>query len=294
MLPASTVGAGVPPALARQLDQRRMVDNVQEISASLPRRKRRGPPVSRSALIGTGSVLLFFAMWQLAPELGLVNGRFTSQPSAVAFALIDVLRSDNFLHHASISLQEFIAGFALSLAIGIPLGILMGLSRLARDLLDPPLMALYIAPNLILLPIIIVWLGIGMSSKVVIVFLGAVFPILINTMTGVREADPNLIRVARAFGGSRIDVFRRVQLPSTVPSILLGIRLAVGRGVLGVVVAELFASQAGIGHQIMTYGQAMRIDRLLVYVFAVSLFGYLLTIAVRSLEDRFQAWRPQQ
>jgi len=170
---------------------------------------------------------------------------------------------------------------------------MMGLSRLARDLLDPPLMALYIAPNLILLPIIIVWLGIGMSSKVAIVFLGAVFPILINTMTGVREADPNLIRVARAFGGSRADVFLRVQLPSTVPSILLGIRLAVGRGVLGVIVAELFASQAGIGHQIMTYGQAMRIDRLLVYVFAVSLFGYVLTLFVRSLEDRFQAWRPQ-
>ncbi|MEO3388101.1 ABC transporter permease [Mesorhizobium sp. CAU 1741] len=203
-----------------------------------------------------------------------------------------VLASPEFWMHARISLLEFGLGFVLAILFSIPLGILLGTSRLARQLLDPPLMALYIAPNIVLLPIIIVWLGIGVGSKVAIVFLGAIFPIIVNTMAGMREADWQLIRLCRSFGGTQLDVFRRVLFPSSLPAILLGIRLAVGRAVLGVVVAELYASQAGIGYQITTYGQSMRVDYLLVYVLAVSIFGYSLTQGVRKIEDRLQRWRP--
>jgi ABC-type nitrate/sulfonate/bicarbonate transport system permease component len=154
-------------------------------------------------------------------------------------------------------------------------------------------MALYTAPRLTLLPILIVWLGIGIVSKIAVVFLGAVFPIIVNTIAGVREADPRLIQAARAFGANRLDVFIKVLVPGALPAILLGIRLGIGRGVLSVVVGEMFVSEAGIGHQIMTYGETMQVNRLLVYAFAITLFGCALTLAVRLLEDRVRSWRPQ-
>jgi len=252
-----------------------------------------GWPLSRSTTISILAVVTFFVLWQVAPALGLVNGRFTSQPSKVIIAAIEVFRTDNFLFHARISLTEFVLGFSLALAVSVPLGALLGTSRYARLLLDPPLMALYIAPTLILLPIMVIWLGIDLPSKIAVVFLGAIFPIIVNTMAGMREADAQLIRAARSFGANRFDVFTRILIPSSLPSILMGVRLAVGRGVLGVVVGELYVSQAGVGHQLMTYGSAMRIDRLLVYALIISIFGYTLTSLVRLMENRVRNWRPQ-
>jgi NitT/TauT family transport system permease protein len=167
----------------------------------------------RRTVISTAAVLLFFVAWQLAPETGLVNGTWTSQPSRVAVAAVEVFLTDNFLYHAQISLTEFVLGFGLALAVSMPLGVLLGVSRTARHLLDPPLMALYIAPTLVLLPIMIIWLGIGMASKVAVVFLGAIFPIIVNTMAGMREADQRLVRMAQSFGARRRDVFLRVLVP---------------------------------------------------------------------------------
>lgn len=249
--------------------------------------------LQRSTTVSILAVLAFLILWEIAPSMGWVNGRFTSQPSLVVLAALDVFRSDNFLFHAQISLTEFVLGFALALVISVPLGVVLGTSKTARYLIDPPLMALYIAPTLVLLPILVIWLGIGMASKVAVVFLGALFPIVVNTMAGMREADAKLIRAARSFGASKLDVFVRILVPGSLPSILTGIRLAIGRAVLGVVVGELFVSQAGIGHQLDTYGSAMRIDRLLVYAFVVSIFGYALTLSVRLLEARIRTWRPE-
>jgi len=246
---------------------------------------------SRQTAVGLLAVLVFLILWQIAPSMGWVNGRFTSRPSEVFFAAIDVFRNDDFLYHARISLTEFVAGFALAIVVSIPLGVLLGTSKIARYLIDPPLMALYIAPTLVLLPILVIWLGIDMGPKIAVVFLGAVFPIVLNTMAGMSEADPRLLRMARSFGASKFDVFARVLVPGSLPALLTGMRLAVGRAVLGVVVGELFVSQAGIGYQLNLYGQAMRIDRLLVYALIVSAFGYTLTILVRSVENRVRDWR---
>lgn len=264
-------------------------------SAAAPPARRFGglSRSSRSALIGFSAVCAFLVMWQIAPIMGWVNGRFTSQPTLVVQAAIEVFQTDNFLYHARISLTEFFLGFALALIVSVPLGVLLGNSQVARDIFNPPLMALYIAPTLILLPIMVIWLGIGMASKVAVVFLGAIFPIIVNTMAGMRGADQKLIRAACAFGASQMDVFRHVLVPGALPSMLAGIRLAVGRGVLGVVVGELYVSQAGIGHQLVVYGSAMRVDRLLVYAIVVSVFGYTMTQLVRLLEARVRDWRPE-
>jgi NitT/TauT family transport system permease protein len=246
---------------------------------------------SRQTVVGILAVILFLILWQVAPSMGWVNGRFTSRPTDVFLAAIDVFRNDDFLYHARISLTEFTAGFVLAMIVSVPLGVLLGTSKIARYLIDPPLMALYIAPTLVLLPILVIWLGIDMAPKIAVVFLGAVFPIVLNTMAGVSEADPRFLRMARSFGASKLDIFTRVLVPGALPALLTGIRLAVGRAVLGVVVGELFVSQAGIGYQLNLYGSAMRIDRLLVYALVVSAFGYTLTILVRSVENRVRDWR---
>jgi NitT/TauT family transport system permease protein len=240
---------------------------------------------------GILSVVAFFALWQIAPALGWVNERFTSQPSQVLAAALSEIPTREFLMHARVSLAEFFLGFGLALAVSLPLAALMVTSDRARYRIDPPLMALDIAPNLVLLPVMIIWLGIGMASKVAVVFLGAFFPIIVNTMAGMRETEPKLVTAARAFGASRLAIFRSILIPAALPSFLMGIRLGVGRGVLGVVVGELYASQAGIGYQLVTYGSAMRVDLLLVYALVVSIFGYTLTSLARVLEDRVRRGR---
>lgn len=244
-------------------------------------------------LVSTSAVIAFLVVWQVAAARGWVNARYTSSPSQMLAAALDIARHDDFLHDAWVSFSEFSGGFAAALGFGLPLGLALGTSRRLRLFVDPPMMALYTAPRLTLLPILIIWLGIGTASKVAVVFLGAVFPIIVNTTAGVREADPRLFQAARAFGASRLDTMIKVLVPGALPAILLGVRLAIGRGVLSVVVGEMFVSEAEIGHQIMNYGEAMQVGHLMVYAFAISLFGYALTIIVRLIEDHVRSWRPQ-
>lgn len=228
-------------------------------------------------------------MWEIAPRAGLVDPFFTSQPSRVLLAAIDVVRGGTLLGDAAVSLSEFAAGFALAVGIGVPGGLLLGTFRTLRFLVDPPVMALYATPQLALLPIFVVWLGVGMASKIAVVFVGAVIPIAINTMAGVRQVDRSLVLAARSFGASRRDIFAKVILPASRPSVVLGIRLGLSRAVLGVVVGEMYVSQAGIGNEIMRLGSAFHVDQLLVYVLLVSAFGLGATSFMRRLEERVAA-----
>ncbi len=252
-----------------------------------------GPVLDRyyGAGVSTVSVLLFLLLWEFAAEWNWINIRFTSQPSQVFRAAVVLFQTPVFYHHAWVSFSEFVLGFALALVVSIPVGLVLGTSRRVRLFVEPPLMALYTAPRLALLPILIVWLGIGMASKVAVVFLGAVFPIIVNTIAGVRDADQRLLQAARAFGANQIDIFLKVLIPGSLPAILMGVRLGIGRGLLSVIVGEMFVSEAGIGYQLMTYGQGMHMNNLLVYAFVVSFFGYGLTMSVRVLEDRVRSWR---
>ncbi|MGH9140496.1 MAG: ABC transporter permease [Vicinamibacterales bacterium] len=238
------------------------------------------------ALVSTLAVALFLVAWEAAPRLGLVDPFFTSRPSQVLAAGVDVLRGGTLMHDAAVSLSELAAGFALALAVGVPLGLMLGTFPTARHLVDPPLMAVYATPQLALLPIFVLWLGIGMASKVAVVFLGASIPIIVNSMAGVRHVERSLVVAARSFCATRLDVFTKVILPASLPGVMIGIRLGLSRAVLGVVVAEMYVAQDGIGNQIMRLGSAFRVDRLLVYVLLVSAFGLGATTAVRKLEER--------
>src|SRR5262245_23827514 len=238
------------------------------------------------ALISTLSVLTFVALWEIAPRVGLVDAIYTSQPSRVLAASVEIVRNGRFFHDISVSLSEFAIGFVLAIAIGVPLGLLLGRFPVLKYLLDPPIMAIYATPHLALLPIFIVWLGIGMQSKIAVAFVGGVIPILVNSMAGVRGVERAWVTAARSFCARELDVFVKVILPASLPAVIMGIRLGVSRAVLGVVVAEMYQSQAGVGNEIMRYGSEFRTDYLLFDVLLVSLFGFTATWAVRALEER--------
>lgn len=242
-------------------------------------------------LIGGGSVAALLLCWEVAGRSGLINPRFASYPTRVLSAGWALMTDGGFAAHVYVSLAEFAIGFGLALAVGIPLGMIMGWSGTMRYLLDPPVMALYATPRLALLPMLVLWLGVGMESKIAVVFIGAAIPILVNTMAGVREADSSLVQAARSYCATRLDIFVQILLPGSLPAVMSGIRLGLGRGLLGVVVGEMYAATRGVGHLIITYGNAVRMDSLIFLVCLVSLFGYVATTLVRSVENRLRNWR---
>ena len=142
--------------------------------------------LGRRKTISTLSVVGFLVIWELVPALGLIDPFFTSQPSRVIFASLDIIANDNLGRHLYVSGAEFFIGFALAVLVGVPGGFLLGASKTLRNFIDPPLMALYATPRLALLPVIVVWPGIGMESKVVVVFIGAAIPIIVNSVATAR------------------------------------------------------------------------------------------------------------
>jgi NitT/TauT family transport system permease protein len=241
-------------------------------------------------LVSTVSVLVFLSAWELAPRLGLLDPRLVSQPARILGAGAGVLREGGLAGHLGTSLLEFVLGISLALVLGLPLGLLLGSSRRLRDFLEAPIMALNAAPRLALLPILVVWLGVGLESKIAVVLVGAIVPIAVNAAAGVRGVDRSLVVAARSLGGRRLDVFTKVLLPGALPEVMAGIRMGLGRGLLGVVVGEMYASQSGIGHLILSTGAAFQVDELLFYTLLVSGFGVALTSGARRLEERLRPW----
>jgi NitT/TauT family transport system permease protein len=188
---------------------------------------------------------------------------------------------------------EFFWGYVLSVAVGIPFGIAVGWYKRLSYLFDPFINALYSTPRVALLPLVIIWLGIGIISKVGIIFLGAVFPIMINARDGVKTTPYNLLNAAKSFGASEWQVFKSVVFPSTVPFLLSGLRLGVGRALIGVMVGELYAATAGIGFMITVAGATFQTDKVFVGVLIFAVSGMISMELLGRLEKRFDKWRPK-
>lgn len=243
-------------------------------------------------LLGTLAIALFLLIWELLPRLGLVEPAFTSSPSRIAVAA-QWLFANGLWYDIWVSLQEFVFGFGLAVVTGIPLGLALGWFPRLRALFEPFVIVLDAVPRVALLPLIIIWLGIGLESKVAMVFLGAVFPIVINVMTGVRTTDGTLVQCARVFGASEGQLLRTVVVPGAVPFMISGMRLGAGRGLVGIVVGELLASSAGIGHMMNIAGATFQTDKVFVGVLLLALFGLLLTQSLKALEAQVDRWRPR-
>jgi NitT/TauT family transport system permease protein len=245
----------------------------------------------RALLIGVAGWVVFLGLWQMAVGFKWIDTTFLAAPKDIASTLYDLLRSGDFWNDMAVSGKELLLGLALSAAVGITLGMLMGWYRTLREVLDPFVSALYATPRIALIPLIILWLGIGIESKVMIVFLTSMFEVLVNTSAGVRSLDEGILRAARSFGANSLQIFRTVALPSSVPFILTGLRLAVGRGLTGVVVGELFAAQAGIGHALTSSAQLFQINEVFAYLALIAIAGIALVSLLTRLERHFDAWR---
>jgi NitT/TauT family transport system permease protein len=244
-------------------------------------------------IIGSATVLSFLLLWEAFTRSGAINPILLSSPTDVARAGAGLFASGEIWKDLWVSGVEFAVGFGLSVLLGIPLGLAVGWYRRLHFALDPFLSALYATPRVALLPLIIIWLGIGIWSKIAIVFLGAFFPICVNTIAGVKTSDARLLRVAQSFGASELRVFTSIVLPSSVPFILSGLRLGVGRALIGVVVGELYAATAGIGFMITVAGATFQTDKVFVGIVILALFGVFCVELLTRLERRFETWRPK-
>jgi ABC-type nitrate/sulfonate/bicarbonate transport system permease component len=245
-------------------------------------------------ILGTLSVVSFLAVWELVGNtLGLINPMFMSAPSLIGKAAWQLFASGEIYNDLYVSGIEFAWGYFLSIIFAVPFGIAIGWYKKFAYVCDPFVNAMNATPRVALLPLVIIWLGIGILSKVGIIFLGAVFPLLINTRDGVKTTPANLLTAARSFGASEWQIFKSVVLPSTVPFILTGLRLAVGRALIGVMVGELYAATAGIGFMITVAGATFQTDKVFVGVLIFAITGMIMTDIIDRYETRFDKWRPK-
>jgi len=245
-------------------------------------------------ILGTSAVVIFLTIWELAGNtFQLINPMFMSAPSLIFKAAVQMFGSGEIWNDLYVSGVEFAWGYVLSVAVAIPFGIAIGWYRKLAYIFDPFVNAMNATPRVALLPLVIIWLGIGLLSKVGIIFLGAVFPILINTRDGVKTTPFNLLTAARSFGASEWQIFKSVVLPSTVPFILTGLRLGVGRALIGVMVGELYAATAGIGFMITVAGATFQTDKVFVGVLIFALSGMIAMEMLTKFESRFDKWRPK-
>jgi len=248
------------------------------------------------AILGGGFILLLILAWQSVPAfVSLPKGisLFFTTPVEVIQTFHQLVVKNQIQSHFYVSAVEFIVGLALAILVGLPLGLVMGRSKTLDAMLDPFVTAFNATPRLIFLPLLILWFGIGIWSKITIVFVGAVFPLLINTYEGVRNVDRVLVNVVRSFGANEWQTMKVVVLPNSLPYIVVGLRLAIGRALLGVVVGEFFAASRGLGYMIANAATNYKVDVVFVGVTIFMGLSLILTYFVKKLESRLSRWRPE-
>jgi ABC-type nitrate/sulfonate/bicarbonate transport system permease component len=236
------------------------------------------------------AVIIFIGVWQFVTSAGIVERIFLASPLAIAeVAYEQFFVTGDIYPNILVSLKEAALGFGLAIFFGVLLGLGMGRFDRLRRVMEPFVMALYSTPSVALLPLFVLWLGIGLWSKVLIVFLGGIFAILVNTMAGVRGVNPRLIETARAFTATQAEIFLYVILPAATPYIVAGIRLAIGRILISVFVAELYASNEGIGFVITQAGATYNTALMLMAILLLTLTGMALSQSLSLVEDRYLA-----
>jgi NitT/TauT family transport system permease protein len=241
-------------------------------------------------LLGLCGFVPLILFWQVAGML-VPDDTFISTPLKVLRAAEEQIVSGQLLEDFLVSALELVPGFLLAALIAIPLGFAIGRNRFVEYTLDPFIWFFYSAPIIAFYPLFIMWFGLGPPTVVVLTFFFAFFPILANTVTGVHEVDPILIRAARSFGAGRLEIARLVVLPATIPAIAAGLRLGIGRALIGTVVGEFFGASAGLGYRIALYGTQMEIDDMFVPIIVVMIIGVALLKLLQRLESAVDTWR---
>jgi NitT/TauT family transport system permease protein len=234
--------------------------------------------------------LAILSGWELLSRF-VVPPQFLPPPSAIAQAFVETTLSGELPRQLWQTASVLLTGFGLAIVSGMAIGIAMGMFPLLRRILDPYVNAFYAMPTVALVPLVIVWLGLGFQAKVFLTWLVAIFPVIINTQAGVTNVSPAFIETARAFGCNRWQIFRRVTLHAATPFFVSGIRLGLGRALVGVVVAEMFTALAGLGYMIVLYGNTFRTAELFVPVVVLAVLSIAITGLIQRVERRIAPWR---
>ena len=240
----------------------------------------------------TIAVLAFLALWEIAPRVGLVDPTFLVPFSTAVRALWGLAQNGQLWDDTRVSLIRSAAGFGIAVGVGVPLGLLIGWYRTVAEILNPLLEVFRNTAALALLPVFVLILGIGETSKISIVVYACTFPILLNTITAVRAVDPTLVRAARSLGLSTPRLFRHVVLPSSVPTVLTGIRMAAASSILVLIAAEMVGAKDGLGYLINAAQQNFEIEQMYAGIIAISLIGTTVNALLVRLERRLTRWRP--
>ena len=256
-----------------------------------PHSKARRPQFAANNGWALVSIVAGLAAWELISRFLVVNKLFLAAPSQVAVALVDLAGTGELQKHVTTSALEFFWGYTIACLLGIALGLLMASSRIAKQMLDPWVSGLYATPTVALAPLFILWFGIGIVSKIVVVALLVIFPVVINTEAGLRTTSQQLIETVRSFGANRRQIFFKVSLPSALPFIFAGLKLGIGRGLIGVVVAELFGARSGLGQLISQSAETFNMPALFAGVTLLALAGIVMTSGFSWLERRLIPWR---
>lgn len=248
---------------------------------------------SRTAavLLGGGFLVVVVAVWQLVAALGLINTFLASSPRLIWRSLVDQATSGLLIRSVGTSALELVAGFVLAAVVGVVVGLVMGRYRYVEYAIDPYVWLLYSAPIVALFPLLVLVLGLGSPTVIAITFLMAVIPVIVNSMQGVHNVDPQLVRVAKSFSAGESTVLRKVILPASVPTIMAGLRLSIGRALVGVVVGEFFAGTGGIGYNISSFAARLGTSDVLASVVVVIVAGVALNVLARRLEGLADSWR---
>jgi ABC-type nitrate/sulfonate/bicarbonate transport system permease component len=242
-------------------------------------------------LLGTVSIGGILLVWQVATSLGWFNPVLLPSPLEIAHAFVSAASDGTLERDVAASLIRVVEGFLLAFVIAVPIGVAMGLSRTIGGLLDPPLELLRPIPPIAVIPLAILWFGIGELSKVWVIAYGAFFPILLNTMAGFREVERAHVRAAQALGAKRYHIFRDVVLRSALPFVVVGARLGMSMAFIVLVAAELIASSSGLGYMISDARYKFRTDQMFLGMACIGALGFALNAALRKAERRLLRWK---
>jgi ABC-type nitrate/sulfonate/bicarbonate transport system permease component len=247
--------------------------------------------VQRSRRRAVLSVIGGLVLWELVGRYVVTNPILFAPFSKVLEAGWTLLVSGELLQDLAVSASEFAIGFGLATIVGVALGFLMATNRAAQDILDPWVSFFYSSPLVALIPFFILVFGVGISSKVAIIFTVAIFPILLNAFVGIRSAGADLLEVGAAFNCTRAQIFSKILFPAALPFVIVGLRLGIGRALTGVVVSELFGSTAGLGWLIGTAGQSFDTPTVLFGVLMFSVLGVAMVEGLKWIEHLLAPWR---
>jgi NitT/TauT family transport system permease protein len=246
---------------------------------------------NEALILGTLSLFGVGVLWQIVVDVGLIDPFFISTPSAVFETAAAQLRDGTLTTNVLASMHSFVLALGLASVVGIGLGLLSGWFSDVEAALGPFIWFKYSAPTIAFYPLFVAWLGYGTPTIVAISFLFALTPIYANTLAGIKNVDQDLVRAARSFGARPLDIFLRVALPGSVPIVVAGLRLGVGRALTGVVIAELFGASAGLGYSIAYHAQLLETTPMMVSIAVIIILGVVLTQLLSWLEKKTDSWR---